>query len=357
MRWSTQLPVDRHPRAERRARSSGKPAVDHGDEIWDRVLEVNLTAPFVLARELGRRMVERGSGKIVFVASLLSFQGGVTVPGYAASKGGIAQLTKALANEWAGKGVNVNAIAPGYIATDNTAALRGATRRARGRSSSASRPADGERRRISPARSSFSPRRHPTTCTAPSFRSTAAGSRDERSCRAGADRGERGRCRACLPGDPGRRPDLRRDHLPRRPGGRGDPPRCRSSRGSRSEQARCSARRSSWLPRPTRARSSPWLLRRTKPWSGPHSGPASPFVPGAATPTEIDRARTLGCRMVKIFPASLLGGPAFISAMAPRLPGSRVRADRRSQRGQPRRLPRLAVRRAPAAGPGSAGRR
>ena len=108
-----------------------KPAIEHGDEIWDRVLEVNLTAPFILARELGRRMVERGSGKIVFVASLLSFQGGVTVPGYAASKGGIAQLTKALANEWAGKGVNVNAIAPGYIATDNTAALRADETRSR----------------------------------------------------------------------------------------------------------------------------------------------------------------------------------------------------------------------------------
>jgi len=101
-----------------------RPALDHGDDLWDRVLEVNLTAPFVLARELGRRMVERGSGKIVFVASMLSFQGGVTVPGYAASKGGVAQLTKALANEWAPHGVNVNAVAPGYIATDNTQALR-----------------------------------------------------------------------------------------------------------------------------------------------------------------------------------------------------------------------------------------
>jgi 2-dehydro-3-deoxy-D-gluconate 5-dehydrogenase len=101
-----------------------RPAVEHGDDLWDRVLEVNLTAQFVLARELGRRMVARGSGKIVFVASMLSFQGGVTVPGYAASKGGIAQLTKALANEWARHGVNVNAVAPGYIATDNTQALR-----------------------------------------------------------------------------------------------------------------------------------------------------------------------------------------------------------------------------------------
>ena len=101
-----------------------KLAAEHGDDIWDRVLEINLTAPFILARELGRGMVERGNGKIVFVASLLSFQGGVTVPGYAASKGGVAQLTKAFANEWAARGVNVNAIAPGYIATDNTEALR-----------------------------------------------------------------------------------------------------------------------------------------------------------------------------------------------------------------------------------------
>jgi 2-dehydro-3-deoxy-D-gluconate 5-dehydrogenase len=108
-----------------------KAAVEHGDELWDRVLEVNLTAPFVLARELGRPMIERGRGKIVFVASLLAFQGGITVPSYAASKGGIAQITKALANEWAGKGVNVNAIAPGYIATDNTEALRNDETRSR----------------------------------------------------------------------------------------------------------------------------------------------------------------------------------------------------------------------------------
>jgi 2-dehydro-3-deoxy-D-gluconate 5-dehydrogenase len=108
-----------------------RPAVEHGDDLWDRVLEVNLTAQFVLARELGRRMVAEGRGKIVFVASMLSFQGGVTVPSYAASKGGIAQLTKALANEWAARGVNVNAVAPGYIATDNTQALRQDDTRAR----------------------------------------------------------------------------------------------------------------------------------------------------------------------------------------------------------------------------------
>lgn len=100
------------------------PAAEHPDEMWDSVLEVNLTAQFVLSRELGRDMLARGRGKIVFVASLLSFQGGITVPGYAASKSGIAGLTRALANEWAGAGVNVNAVAPGYVATDNTQALR-----------------------------------------------------------------------------------------------------------------------------------------------------------------------------------------------------------------------------------------
>ncbi|MET8045798.1 2-dehydro-3-deoxy-D-gluconate 5-dehydrogenase KduD [Micromonospora sp. NPDC005215] len=100
------------------------PAAEHPDEMWDHVIEVNLSSQFILSREIGRTMVERGRGKIIFTASLLSFQGGITVPGYAASKSGIAGLTKALANEWAAHGVNVNAIAPGYIATDNTQALR-----------------------------------------------------------------------------------------------------------------------------------------------------------------------------------------------------------------------------------------
>lgn len=100
------------------------PAAEHSDEFWDEVLEVNLSSQFILSREIGSRMIDQGSGKIVFTASLLSFQGGINVPGYAASKGGIARLTMALANEWAGKGVNVNAIAPGYISTDNTTALR-----------------------------------------------------------------------------------------------------------------------------------------------------------------------------------------------------------------------------------------
>lgn len=100
------------------------PAAEHSDEFWDEVLEVNLSSQFILSREIGSTMLAQGSGKIIFTASLLSFQGGINVPGYAASKGGIARLTMALANEWAGKGINVNAIAPGYISTDNTAALR-----------------------------------------------------------------------------------------------------------------------------------------------------------------------------------------------------------------------------------------
>ena len=104
-------------------------AVEHEDDLWDEVIEVNQTAQFILSRELGKKMVEREEGKIVFIASLLSFQGGINVPSYAASKGAIAQMTKAFSNEWAGKGVNVNAIAPGYIDTDNTRALKNDTSR------------------------------------------------------------------------------------------------------------------------------------------------------------------------------------------------------------------------------------
>jgi len=100
------------------------PAVDHSDADWDAVLHVNLTSVFSLCKLAGKHLLEQGSGKIVNIASLLSFQGGVNVPGYAAAKGGLAQLTRALANEWAGRGVNVNAIAPGYIETENTLALR-----------------------------------------------------------------------------------------------------------------------------------------------------------------------------------------------------------------------------------------
>ncbi|MGB7759410.1 MAG: 2-dehydro-3-deoxy-D-gluconate 5-dehydrogenase KduD [Bryobacteraceae bacterium] len=99
------------------------PAVEHGDEDWDAVIEINLTAVFRLCRAAGAHMLPRGRGKIVNVASLLSFQGGINVPSYSAAKGGVAQITKALANEWAGRGVNVNAIAPGYIRTENTRPL------------------------------------------------------------------------------------------------------------------------------------------------------------------------------------------------------------------------------------------
>ena len=100
------------------------PAEEHSDAFWDEVIEVNQTAQFILSREFGKEMIKQGSGKIIFTASILSFQGGITVPGYAASKGAIAQMTKAFANEWASKGINVNAIAPGYIKTDNTKALQ-----------------------------------------------------------------------------------------------------------------------------------------------------------------------------------------------------------------------------------------
>ncbi|SHL77852.1 2-dehydro-3-deoxy-D-gluconate 5-dehydrogenase KduD [Hymenobacter psychrotolerans] len=100
------------------------PAAEHADELWDNVLAINLDAPFRIARAIGGRMLAQGSGKIIFTASLLTFQGGINVPGYAASKGAIGSVVKALANEWGGRGVNVNAIAPGYIATDNTEALR-----------------------------------------------------------------------------------------------------------------------------------------------------------------------------------------------------------------------------------------
>lgn len=108
------------------------PAAQHLDDMWDQVIEVNLSSQFILSREVGQQMLERGSGKIIFTASLLSFQGGINVPGYTASKSGIAGLAKALANEWAPRGVNVNAIAPGYIATDNTQALQDDPVRERG---------------------------------------------------------------------------------------------------------------------------------------------------------------------------------------------------------------------------------
>ncbi|WP_207535823.1 SDR family oxidoreductase [Desertivirga arenae] len=101
-----------------------QPAAEHSDEFWYKVIDINLNSQFVITREIGARMLEQGSGKIIFTASLLTFQGGVNVPGYAASKGAIGSLVKAFSNEWASKGINVNAIAPGYISTDNTEALR-----------------------------------------------------------------------------------------------------------------------------------------------------------------------------------------------------------------------------------------
>lgn len=117
-----------HPKIDILVNNAGTilraPATEHSDEIWDKTIEVNQNSQFILTREFGKEMVARGEGKIIFTASLLTFQGGVTVPSYAASKGAIGQMAKAFANEWAGKGVNVNAIAPGYIATDITKALR-----------------------------------------------------------------------------------------------------------------------------------------------------------------------------------------------------------------------------------------
>mgnify|MGYP001016411308 FL=1 len=103
----------------RRAKAADHPAAD-----WDEVLAVNLDAVFHLSQAAGRRMIAQGSGRILNVASMLSFQGGILVPGYTASKHAVAGLTKALANEWAASGVTVNAIAPGYMATDNTAPIR-----------------------------------------------------------------------------------------------------------------------------------------------------------------------------------------------------------------------------------------
>lgn len=118
----------RHPAIDILINNAGTikraPIAEHPTEYWDTVIETNLSSPFILAREIGKNMVKAGSGKIIFIASLLSYQGGILVPGYAASKGGIQSLIKAFANEWAGKGVNVNGIVPGYIATDNTEALR-----------------------------------------------------------------------------------------------------------------------------------------------------------------------------------------------------------------------------------------
>jgi 2-dehydro-3-deoxy-D-gluconate 5-dehydrogenase len=107
------------------------PAIEHSLDAWDRIIEINLSSQFVLTQVVAKNMILNGGGKIIFTASLLSFQGGINVPGYTASKSAVAGLTKALSNEWASKGINVNAIAPGYIATDNTQALRNDAERAR----------------------------------------------------------------------------------------------------------------------------------------------------------------------------------------------------------------------------------
>lgn len=119
---------EQHPKIDILVNNAGtilrKPAAEHPDEYWDKVLFINLDAQFILAREFGKRMLERGCGKIIFTCSLLTFQGGINVPGYTASKSAIGGLVKALANEWASKGVHVNGIAPGYIATENTKVLR-----------------------------------------------------------------------------------------------------------------------------------------------------------------------------------------------------------------------------------------
>jgi len=120
--------VTDHPKIDILINNAGSiqrsPAAEHPDEFWDNIIDINLNAQFIITREIGKQMIAHGAGKIVFTASLLSFQGGINVPGYAASKGAVASLIKAFANEWAGKGITVNGVAPGYISTDNTAQLR-----------------------------------------------------------------------------------------------------------------------------------------------------------------------------------------------------------------------------------------
>jgi 2-dehydro-3-deoxy-D-gluconate 5-dehydrogenase len=117
-----------HPRIDILINNAGhimrEPAATHSDKFWDTIIDINLNAQFVITREIGKRMMEQKYGKIVFTCSLLSFQGGINVPGYAASKGAVSSLLKAFANEWAAHGVTVNGVAPGYIATNNTTALR-----------------------------------------------------------------------------------------------------------------------------------------------------------------------------------------------------------------------------------------
>lgn len=120
--------VKDHPKIDILINNAGhimrKPAAEHPDEYWDAIIDINLNSQFIITREIGKQMLMHKYGKIIFTASLLSFQGGINVPGYAASKGAIASLLKAFANEWAQHGITVNGIAPGYIATDNTLQLR-----------------------------------------------------------------------------------------------------------------------------------------------------------------------------------------------------------------------------------------
>ena len=122
-----------HPRIDIIINNAGhimrEPVATHPDDYWDKIIDINLNAQFIITRELGKRMIETQYGKIVFTCSLLSFQGGINVPGYAASKGAIASLLKSFANEWAPHGITVNGVAPGYIATNNTTALRADTAR------------------------------------------------------------------------------------------------------------------------------------------------------------------------------------------------------------------------------------
>ena len=155
-------------------------AVDVTEDSWNAVLDVNLSGLFFLTQQLGRPMVERGHGKIVSIASLLSFQGGIRVVSYTASKHGVAGITKALANEWGPRGVQVNAIAPGYMATDNTHSRCATTPTARARSSSGSRQDGGAPPRTSPARPCSSAPRRPTTSTGTSSSWTGAGWRADR---------------------------------------------------------------------------------------------------------------------------------------------------------------------------------
>ncbi len=155
------------------------PALEFSEADWDDVIQINLRALFFMSQAAARQMVKQGGGKIVNVASMLSFQGGILVPSYTAAKSGVAGLTRGLANEWAKHGINVNAIAPGYMATDNTAAIRAdptawrASWRASPRAAGASRP-------ISRAASSSWRRPRRTTCTVRSSAWTAGGWRGRR---------------------------------------------------------------------------------------------------------------------------------------------------------------------------------